>query len=63
MPRSSLNNLHLHLSLGLPGFVAPEFLVEEVSRAVHEVAAIVVVGGAARVEVAVPGGGGGRGSA
>ena len=30
MPRSSLNNLQLHLSLGLPGFVAPEFLVEEV---------------------------------
>ena len=36
MPRSSLNNLHLHLSLGLPGFVAPEFLVEEVGGTMHD---------------------------
>ena len=55
VPRSSLNNLHLHLSLGLPGFVAPEFLVEEVSGAVHgcrecmhEAEALVVVVGGAR---------------
>ena len=27
----SLNNLHLHLSLGMPGFISPEFLVEDVS--------------------------------
>ena len=29
----ALNNLHLHLSLGIPGFMAPEFLVEDVSYA------------------------------
>ena len=57
MPRSSLNNLHLHLSLGLPGFVAPEFLVEEVSGAVHgcrecmhEAEALGVVVGGARAQ-------------
>lgn len=27
----ALNGLHLHISLGLPGFLAPEFLVEDVS--------------------------------
>ena len=29
--RRLLNNLHLHLALGIPEFVAPEFFVEDVS--------------------------------
>ena len=28
----SLNNLHLHLSLGMPGLISPEFLIEDVSN-------------------------------
>jgi len=28
----SLNNLHLHLSLGMPGLISPEFLIEDVSE-------------------------------